>query len=150
MYKLYVRPHLEYCIEVWNPKSRVDIGKMEKVQNRMTKLARNTHGLRPEQRNAVLGLSSHEERRLRGDMINMYKNINDEALFTLRNDDRTRRHSKMVRVPRSHCMIKDHSFSARAVHNWNSLPSRIVESTNLNIFKSNIDRHMLLGHANSL
>ena len=143
MFKLYVRPHLEYCIEVWNPKSRGDIIKMEKVQNKMTKLARNTHHMRPEERNNILGLSSHEDRRLRGDMINMYKNINDESLFTLRNDTRTRGHSKMMRVPRSHCIVKDHSFSARAVQVWNSLPDIIVESPNLNMFKTNIDRYML-------
>ena len=40
MFKLYVRPHLEYCIEVWNPGYKGDIIKMEKVQNRMTRLLR--------------------------------------------------------------------------------------------------------------
>ena len=111
MWKLYVRPHLEYCVEVWNPKALGDINKMEKVQNKMSKLARNCRHLRPEQRNEIMGLTAHEKRRLRGDLIYTYKYINDETLFTLRNDTRTRDHEKVLRVPRSNCLVKKHSFS---------------------------------------
>ena len=38
MYKLRVRPHLEYCSEVWNPYHQGDIQTMERCQNRMTRL----------------------------------------------------------------------------------------------------------------
>ena len=142
MYKLYVRPRLEYCVEVWNPKYLGDIKKMEKVQNKMTKLARNCYNLRPNQRNSTLGLSTHEERRLRGDLINMYKHIEDESLFTLRNDARVRGHDKTVRVPRSNLLVKKHSFSARSIDIWNSLPGEIVNAYDLNVFKRNIGSYM--------
>ena len=38
IFKQYVRPHLEYAVEVWNPRAVGNAQKIEKVQNRMTKL----------------------------------------------------------------------------------------------------------------
>ena len=69
MLKMYERPHLEYAEEAWNPKSVGDIQKMEKVQNKMTKLIPTGRSLTPEERNRVFGLTSHEKRRHRGDLI---------------------------------------------------------------------------------
>ena len=86
MYKLYVRPHLEYCVEVWNPKDRGGVVKMEKIQNKMSRMLRNSNHLNPEERNKILGITSHEQRRLRGDIINICKNINNNELFILRNN----------------------------------------------------------------
>ena len=34
LYKVYVRPHLEYCIQVWSPYTQADKDKLEKVQKR--------------------------------------------------------------------------------------------------------------------
>ena len=73
MYKLYVRPYLEYCMSVWNPQYRGDVLKMEKVQNKMSKLLVNGERMNHEERNRSLIISSHEQRRARGDLINTFK-----------------------------------------------------------------------------
>ena len=39
LYKLYVWPHLEFAIPVWNPYHKVEINNLERVQHRATKIS---------------------------------------------------------------------------------------------------------------
>ena len=94
MYKLYVRPHMEYCVEMWNPGYQGDKKKLELVQNKMTRLLNLGHQMRPEERNTMMGLTSHENRRKRGDMIATFKNFDNPNLFEIRTSSRTRGNDK--------------------------------------------------------
>ena len=73
LYKSFIRPHMEYAIQAWSPHFRKDIECLEKVQHRATKLVKGFKKYSYEDRLLMLGLTTLEERRLRGDLIETYK-----------------------------------------------------------------------------
>ena len=70
-----VRPHLEYDVQTWNPHLQGDIEKIERVRRRATRIPTGFEKLEYEQRLKRLNLTTLKERRLRDDLIEMYKVI---------------------------------------------------------------------------
>ena len=71
LYKSLVRPHLEYGASIWSPYWKKDIIKLESVQRRATKIE-SLRGVTYDDRLKILDLPLLEERRRRGDLIQMY------------------------------------------------------------------------------
>jgi len=143
----YVRPHLEYCVQVWNPYLKKDIECLEKVQRRATKLVKGLKNRPYSERLALLRTSSLEKRRWRGDLIQAYRivkgidKVNVEHFFEI--DDGgghdLRGHNLKVKVQRSRLQLRQGFFSQRVVCAWNSLPSSVVEASSVKTFKKRLD-----------
>ena len=77
LYKTYVRPHLEFAAPAWNPYLKRDKQVIEKVQRRVTRIPAHIRELDYSARREAMGLTSLETRRLRGDLIQFFKIVNE-------------------------------------------------------------------------
>ena len=118
---------------------------LEKVQRRATKLIRGMEELSYEKRSEELNLFTLEKRRLRGDMINMYKYIRGPyselgvELFTLLSTQKTRGHSLRLEEKRFHIQIRKGCFTVRTVKMWNRLPLEVVLASSVDCFKKGLE-----------
>jgi len=147
LYKSYVRPHFEYCIQAWSPHFKKDIECLEQVQRRATKLVSGLRNLSYEDRLHRLKLTTLEKRRLRGDLIETFKIMTDREkvdkhdFFESSNSTYSLRgHEYKIAVQRNRTAARSAFFSQRVVGSWNKLPQEVVTATSINMFKNRLDR----------
>ena len=146
LFKALVRPHLEYAANVWSPHYIQDIKRIEAVQRRATKQVAGMKDLSYDQRLRKLKLPTLRFRRLRGDMIEVYKllhghyNISSEEIINLAGDSQTRGHSLKLKKRYARTVRHANVFSNRVVNPWNSLSESLVSAPTLNAFKNRLDK----------
>ena len=149
LFKTLVRPKLEYNNSVWHPNSKVDMKQLEAVQRRATKMLPGMKNLSYPERLKALNLPTIQYRRMRGDLIQVYKYLNNyynvqwSKLFHVKHDPvyHTRGHRFKLSKNSFQSKIRQNFFSVRVINNWNSLPEEIVCATSLNEFKNAVDKH---------
>ena len=105
LYKTYIQPHIEYCVQAWSPYYAKYIDLLEKVQHRATKLLPQLANLPYQQRIQRLKMYSLYCRRQRGDLIETFKilkrylDANHSNFFTLSPIDFTRGHDYKLFKP---------------------------------------------------
>ena len=147
LFKALVRPVLEYGNVVWCPSKRTHIDQIESIQRHFTKCIIGMGDLEYCERLKALGLPSLEYRRLRGDLIEIFKMTHEmydpltlTSLFSF-NNNITRSNNLKLNKPRVNTKIYQNFFTNRTINIWNQLPMDTVNADSLNCFKNKIDSH---------
>ena len=113
IYKTYIRPHLEYCVQTWSPHLVKDV---RWCRGDLIEVHKILHG---------------KER------------IDEKHFFTLADYDsyNLRGHTLKLRKDRSRLDIRKYFFSQRSVNVWYSLPQHVVDADSTNKFKNALDEH---------
>ena len=148
VYKALIRPHLEYCVQLWNPVAEHGnwslVLELEGVQRRFTRLIDEVGTLPYSQRLDILKLTTLAERRNRGDLIEAFKAMNEISnLGSIFNISRSGLNLvSNPRVSKGSSKVKNLSrrfLPERVISFWNKLPLSVKNSENVNSFKVNLE-----------
>ena len=98
-----------------------------------------------EERLKETGLFSLRRRRLRGDIIEMFRiykgidKVDFRELFSPNNEDRTIGHKAKVYKKRSRLEVYRNFFTNRVIDTWNNLTNEMIECKSVDGFKKLLD-----------
>ena len=148
VYKMLIRPHLEYCVQLWNPVPEHGswslILELEGVQRRFTRLIDEIGTLPYSERLDILNLTTLAERRIRGDLIEVFKALNGfSSLNSIFNISRSGLNLISGEVKKTSSTkvktLHKHFLTERIVMIWNMLPVEVKSSMSVNDFKINLE-----------
>lgn len=157
LYKTLVRPKLEFSAAAWNPWMEKDIECLEKVQKRLIRSLSNVRGSTYEEKLKDAGLTSLEDRRRRGDLIEAFKtlngfnNVEKSAWFEIADSDQshhatrsqssegTNGNSTCILRQRARTELRNQSYRFRTARAWSCLPVNVRNAISVNAFKNAYD-----------
>lgn len=148
LFTAMVRPHVEYANPVWSPHLVKHIEMIENIQKRATKQVPGLSELTYEERLRELKLPTLAYRRLRGDLIEVYKIVSNKydpavsTLFDKNLNQATRGHKYKLYKKRPRLDVRKYSFCFRVVDIWNKLPKEVVEVRTVHSFERRLDKFL--------
>ena len=147
IYKALIRPHLEYCVQLWNPVAEHGnwslILELEGVQRRFTRLIDEVGILPYSERLDILRLTTLAERRSRGDLIETFKALNGiSCVGKLFNTGRSGLHlvSKIQKQSSKVGSLQRDFLPERIIGMWNKLPIEVKMAESVNSFKIRLEK----------
>jgi len=143
----YIRPSMEYAVQVWSSWLQKDTNLLQRIYHRATKSVIGLQGKPYAERIVSLNLFDFRYRRIRGDLILTYNILHTpdhplKQLFHPASDRVTRLHRFALAIPYTRVNCRRYFFSVRVSFLWNSLPESVVSCTNLSSFKHALDNFM--------
>ena len=148
LFKVFVRPLLEYCSTAWCPYFTKDIVTIERVQRRMTRMIPHLRRIEYKDRLTCMNLQSLSLRRLRFDLICVFRILHNlidiDPSFFFRNAPssvtRNRFHKLFINFNRLD--VRCNFFSQCVISPWNNLPDVCVNAPSFTVFKSELDCYL--------
>ena len=143
LYNQRIRPHLDYGMTACPPGTVAEAKLLEAVQSKATAMVYGMRHKNSEERRKILGLMTLEQRRGRGDLIEVFKILKgqtkiDPSLFWEVRDARNG-----ARLVKSLAMNgkrqRQNFFSYRVIQKWNLLPVHVKMAPSLDSFKTRLD-----------
>ena len=145
LFKAYVRPILDFSCIIWNPYTAKYIKKIDRVQRRLCRMIPAIRYLPYREQLKHLGLYSLETRRLRFQLISIFKllnrftDINFYSFFKTYDYNKTRGHRWKIIPQYAKHNYRQHFFTNSSIHLWNKLSDDDVSVQTISCFKSRID-----------
>ena len=139
---------------MWSPYLAKDVNILENIQRRATKIVPEICNLSYDDRLKELKLFPLKDRRLRGDMISVYKIINGlivtdrDQLVPMHGNPSTRSHNQQLKGNIVKGNMRKNFFTQRIVLPWNNLSIETISSDTVSKFKGRYDKEMLGQYTN--
>ena len=144
LYKLYVRPVLEFGLPAWSPRFAVDNERIERIQKYFTRRlcgSSKSGGPKYQERLERLKLQKLSTRRLSISLTYVYKSVVLGSIsptvlgLSLSSVDCTRGHRYKLQRDSVNTAVRQSFFSQSVVPIWNALPEAVFNSVSLEVFK---------------
>ncbi|BHF82122.1 hypothetical protein SprV_0802525900 [Sparganum proliferum] len=148
VFQTFVLPHLEFAIQAWRPWTAKDLGILQNVQRRATKLVSVQWSLPYKTRLANPDLFPLSYRQLRGDLIQAFRTVRNQGcrlasgyFFELVTTTNLRGHPLKLRVTGARLDTRKFFFTNRVVAARHALSEDVVMSGSVDTFKRRLDQH---------